>query len=390
MQRFFRFVGRIGRFFKKGDMVLLFLCLLASGFGTVCVASATNHMGSTRFVLVQLVAIALGVLLYFFFTAVDFEMVAEWRGLLLLLNTFLLLLLIPFGTDGGTGNKSWLDLPGMPFMLQPAEICKIFYTIILAKVMSIHRGKLSRPRSVFHMAFHMLYMVALIVVLSHDDGVALIFVFIFAIMAYAGGVSLWWFAGGLLGIALAWKPLVWDRLLDDYQRQRILMIVDSSIDPDGSGIRWQTVRSLRSLTGGGLTGQGLFNGTRTQAGALYAQHTDFIFSSIGEELGLLGCLFTLALLFAIVARCFYVARRAPSYLSKMICIGTAAAMIFQICVNVGMCIGVMPVIGLTLPFISYGGSSMVSMFMAMGVVSSIYAHPAPDGRGRYVRSRTPN
>lgn len=386
MQRFFRFVGRAGKFFKRGDMVLLFLCLLASGFGTVCVASATNHMGSARFILVQLVAIALGVLLYFFFTALDFDLVAEWRGLLLLFNTFLLLLLIPFGTDGGTGNRSWLDLPGIPFMLQPAEICKITYTVILAKVMSIHCNKISGFRSVLHMTFHMLYMVALIVVLSHDDGVALIFVLIFAIMAFAGGVSLWWFLSAVIAIAVAW-PLLWNKVLGAYQRNRILMIFDSSIDPDGTGIRWHTVRSLRSLTGGSLTGQGLFNGTRTQAGALYAQHTDFIFSAIGEELGLLGCLFTLALLCAIIGRCFYVAKRTPSYMNKMICVGTAAAMIFQVCVNVGMCIGVMPVIGLTLPFISYGGSSMVSMFMAMGVVSSIYAHPSPGGRERYVRSR---
>ena len=163
------------------------------------------------------------------------------------------------------------------------------------------------------------------------------------------------------------------------------MIFDPSIDPQGLDERWHFAQSLRSLTGGGLSGQGLFQGSRTQVGALNAQHTDFVFSSIGEELGLLGCAFTLLLLGAVVCRVIYVGIKTPDYLSRLVCLGTGAALIFQICVNVGMCLGVVPVIGLTLPFISYGGSSIVSLYLAMGVVSSVHAHPRPEARSRYVQ-----
>ena len=144
-------------------------------------------------------------------------------------------------------------------------------------------------------------------------------------------------------------------------------------------------RSLLTLTGGGVTGQGLFSGTRTQAGALSQQHTDFIFSVIGEELGIVGCTFVLLLLAVIVARCIYVGVKSGSYMNRQVCIGMAGMLIWQIIINVGMCVGLTPVIGLTLPFISYGGSSILTMFAAMGIVSGIHMRPAPDASAHYIR-----
>ena len=140
------------------------------------------------------------------------------------------------------------------------------------------------------------------------------------------------------------------------------------LDPLGIDERYHTVRSLRSLTGGGMTGQGLFQGHRTQNGALNAQHTDYIFSAIGEELGYVGCIFVLVLMALIIGRCIYVGCRSTDYMRKLICFGAASALIFQVMINVGMCIGVMPVIGLTLPFISYGGSSILSLYAMLGLV----------------------
>ena len=317
------------------------------------------------------------------------EGLAEHRELLFLFNALLLLLLIPFGTDGGTGNRSWLDIPGFPVNIQPAEICKITFTILLAKVMQVHQSRISSFRSVLAMAFQLVFLVGLNMVLSRDAGVSLIFVFIFLVMAFVGGVKLWWFLGGIGALCLA-APYAWTHLFQDYQKNRILVIFDPTIDPQGLDERWHFAQSLRSLTGGGLSGQGLFQGSRTQVGALNAQHTDFIFSAIGEELGLLGCAFTLLLLGAVVFRVIYVGLKTPDYLSRLVCLGTGAALIFQVCVNVGMCLGVAPVIGLTLPFISYGGSSIVSMYLAMGVVSSVHAHPRPEARSRYVQPPLPS
>lgn len=174
--------------------------------------------------------------------------------------------------------------------------------------------------------------------------------------------------------------------MQDYQKNRILMIFDPTIDPQGASVRWHTLNSLASLQGGGMTGQGLFHGSRTQTGGLlFAQHTDFVFSAIGEELGMVGCLLVLLLLTAIVLRCIYVGVKSGSYMNRLICIGIAATFMFQIIVNTGMCMGVFPVIGLTLPFISYGGSSLVTTFAAVGIVSGIRMRPAPDSSARYIR-----
>lgn len=379
-----RLIRGLRNFFEKGDLMLLFLCLLTTAYGCVIIASATNYMGSTRFIITQVGATGIGVLLYIFFSSVDVEIFAERRELLVGFNVFLMLLLIPFGIAGDSGNRSWLDIPGLPFNIQPAEICKSTFVILLAKVMSIHQTKISSLRSVAHMGFHLALMVGIIVVLSSDAGVALIFVCIFLVMAFVGGVKGWWFLGGFGAVAAVF-PFVWYNIMQDYQKNRILMIFDESIDPNGLSIRFHTRQSLLSLTGGGLTGQGLFNGNRTQSGSLNAQHTDFIFSAIGEELGMLGCVFALVLLGAIIARCVYVGLKSPNYMNRLICIGMAATLMFQVAVNVGMCLGLAPVIGLTLPFISYGGSSIVSLYMAMGIVSGIHARPSPPQHSRYIK-----
>ena len=164
-----------------------------------------------------------------------------------------------------------------------------------------------------------------------------------------------------------------------------MILIDPEFDKQGIGARYHSKINLQSLTGGGLTGQGLFNGNRTQGGNLYAQHTDYIFSSMGEELGFFGCVLIMILEFAIIARCIYVGMRSQDYMRRLICFGAASALMFQLLVNVGMCIGVMPVIGLTLPLISYGGSSVVSIFAMLGLVSGSYARPQSLSHERYIQ-----
>ena len=380
MRRFFQ---ELLDFFKKGDMILLALCLLTTAFGCVEIASATSYMGATRFVFIQLVATGLGVALYAIISSLDLDYIMEHRVIMFLFNCFLLLLLIPFGRTSG-GNKSWLDFPFLPIDIQPAEICKITFIIIMTSVMSSHQNRLSSFGSVMHMVFHTLALVGLNIAISGDAGVSLIFVFIFIGMAFAGGVSWKWFGfgGTMLVVGI---PVLWNYIMDEYQRLRFQVLWDPSLDPLAINERYHTNRSLLSLTGGGLTGQGLFNGTRTKAGVLYAQHTDYIFSAIGEELGFLGCLAVVVLEFAIIARIIYVGTRTPDFSRRVICFGCASALIFQVLVNVGMCIGLTPVIGLTLPFVSYGGSSILSLYAMLGLVSGAYARPTPGKQGLYVQ-----
>jgi len=379
------YVRKLGEAFRKGDLLLLMFCLVTNAFGCLVISSTTNAMGSLRYVIIQIVAALLGVMLYVIVSSIDAEFWAEHRSALVAFNTVLLLMLIPFGTDNGTGNKSWLDFPLLPIDIQPAEICKITYILIMASVMNSHQNRLSSIPSVAHMVLHLGLLVGLNMVLSGDAGVSLIFVFIFIGMAFAGGVSLIWFlvAGG--GIAVIF-PFIWNFVMDDYQRLRIEILFNPDLDPLGVGARYHTARSLRSITGGGMTGQGLFNGHRTQMeDALYAQHTDYIFSAIGEELGYVGCTMVMVMLLVIIIRIIWVGTRSQDYMRRLICFGAASAMIFQCMSNIGMCIGLTPVIGLTLPFISYGGSSLVTLYAMLGLVSGVYARPAATSHERYIR-----
>jgi len=381
-----RFKEELKEFFKKGDMFLLVLCLITAGFGVIIIASATSAEkfdGNLRYIIIQLLAIFLGTIIYAMISSIDMDFLQENRNLMVAFNMVLLLMLIPFGTDNDTGNRSWLDFPFLPFNIQPAEICKITYIIIMASVMSSHQNRLSSIPSVMHMVFHLGLLVGLNMVLSSDAGVSLIFVFIFIGMAFAGGVSLWWFALAVGGIAVM-APLAW-KFLGQYQQERILILIDPTFDAQGIGARYHSKINLLSLTGGGLTGQGLFNGNRTQGGNLFAQHTDYIFSSVGEELGFFGCVLIMVMELAIIARCIFVGARTPDYMRRLVCFGAASALMFQILINVGMCIGVMPVIGLTLPLISYGPSSVVSIFGMLGLVSGAHARPQSLSHERYVQ-----
>ena len=381
-----RFIEELKDFSKKADWVLLILCLVTAGFGLIVIASATNapkFEGNARYIIIQLVAIGLGVLMFALVSSIDVDVISEHRMAMLVFNTVLLLLLIPFGTDNNAGNRSWLDFPLIPVNIQPAEICKITYILIMASVMASHQNNISGIPSVMHMVLHLGLLVGLNMAMSRDAGVSLIFVFIFIGMAFGGGVSLWWFALAIGAIAAA-IPVVWP-LLGEYQQERILVLIDPTFDAQGIGARYHSKINLQSLTGGGLTGQGLFNGNRTQGGNLFAQHTDYIFSSIGEELGFFGCVIVMLLELAIIARCVYVGVRCQDYMRRQICYGAASALMFQVMINVGMCIGVMPVIGLTLPLISYGGSSVVTIFAMLGLVSGAYARPQSLSHERYVQ-----
>lgn len=370
--------------FRKCDKLLLLICTVVTAFGCLMVASTTNYEDSGRYLIVQIGAAVIGILLYIGLSGIDAEVLAERRTGMVVFNTVLLLMLIPFG-ETVNGNRSWLNFPILPFNIQAAEICKITFILILASVMASHQNHLSSIPSVAHYVLHLGFLVGLNMVLSKDAGVSLIFVAIFAGMAFAGGVKMIWFlvAGG--GIA-ALLPFIWNHVMDEYQRLRIEVLFNPQLDPNGLGPRYHTVRSLRSLTGGGMTGQGLFEGTRTQQGALFAQHTDYIFSAIGEELGYVGCVLVIIALGVIIGRCIWVGNRSQDIMRRVICYGAASALSFQIIINVGMCIGVMPVIGLTLPFVSYGGSSLVTLYAMMGLVSGVFARPAAASHERYIRA----
>lgn len=372
----------IGDVLRQADLVLLGLCCAATVFGMVEIASATHYMGTWKNVIVQGGAAVIGIAAYLLISMVDLnELSKGWKWMLLFNVVIILLLRTPLGRDDGTGNRAWLYIPHFPVSLQPAELIKLTFSVIMAKQLVWQREewKFNGIRSVGFLGAHILALVGLYFLASGDMGSALVFIFMFACMAFAAGIKFRWFALGLSAGAAAFYVLWETDKISSYMKQRILLLFDHNMDPQGVG--WHQTRSLLALGSGRLTGQGLFHGTQTQSPyswSLPARHTDFIFSAIGEEMGLIGCVAALALLTAIVIRCLLIAYRARTKLESYICVAVASVMIFQTVVNVGMCLFLMPVIGLTLPFFSYGGSSIVTMFAAMGMVSGVQKRSLPE------------
>ena len=367
---------------QQVDLVLLALCTGTTLFGCLMIASATRYTGSYKNVIVQIAALGLGIVAYILMSMLDLNEIGKhWKWLLGGSLVLILLLKTPLGMDGGTGNRAWLGLKNFPVNLQPVEIVKITFIIVLARQLQYlqEQRDLKSIPSVGMLAGHLVLVVGLYAAISGDMGSALVLIFIFACMCFVAGVAKRWFVLGLLGGGFAFYVLWETDKINPYMKDRFLTLFDHNMDPLGIG--WQQTRSLLALGGGKLAGQGLFNGTQTQsasAWSLPARHTDFIFSVIGEELGLLGCLLTILLLAAIIFRCVLIARHAQTKTDMYICVGVAAMLIFQTISNIGMCLFVMPVIGLTLPFISYGGSSIVTLFAAMGMVSGIQKRTRPE------------
>ena len=372
----------IKNFFKRADVVLLGLCIAASVYGLILVYSATRFKSTYHSLpMKQAVAMALGVVVFVVCNYIDFELLMEkWKPVFVLSSLFLVSLAF-FGT-GYQGNKNWLEFSWLPFSIMPAEIVKLFFVMLLAKQL-VHLQKkdprdLSRVRSVAQLVLHLGWFCGLIFVISGDAGSALVYAAIFVIMCWIAGLQKRWFLAGA-GVCCLGGFLLWHYLPpDNYWIMRIRVVFDHDLDPLYRG--WNQSRSLLAIRSGGLTGEGYLQGLLTQnpsKNALPERYTDFIFSTCAEELGLVGCALLLVLLAAIILRCFYVGLTARSALSALVAMGYAGMLLFQVVLNVGMCLYVLPVVGITLPFISYGGSSIITLYAAMGFVSGIKMRSLP-------------
>ncbi|WP_130868188.1 FtsW/RodA/SpoVE family cell cycle protein [Intestinimonas massiliensis (ex Afouda et al. 2020)] len=381
------FTDSIREFFDRGDRLLLAFCLAASGYGLVLIYSATRYLETNRNMIVQVVAILLGVLVYVLMSSVDIELFTEksWKWMLVFNLVVNVLVRTPLGVEAG-GNRSWIHFPGFPVNIQPAELAKLTFVLLLAWQMNKLRERgISRPSSVFQIAGHTLLMFGIIAVTSGDFGMGLTYLFIFVVMAWTGGVKKRWFLLAAV-VCVAGIVLIWPHVSDMYFMKRFTVVIDHILgNPDTiyeqtQDVGWQQTRSIMAIGSGGLTGMGYLQGIQTQSSykqALPARETDEIFAVCGEEFGLVGCCLLLFMLALIILRCVWVARRACSPQSALIAMGYAGMLLAQVGVNVGMCLYLFPVVGLTLPFISYGGSSIVTMFAAMGIISGIKMRSLP-------------
>jgi rod shape determining protein RodA len=267
-----------------------------------------------------------------------------------------------------TGQKSWLEIPFVGVMIQPSEFVKFTFICTFARHLYLVKGHINKPKTVLFLAVHALLVVGPIL-LSKDLGVALIYMVIIALMLFCAGLHPGYFGVAILALILL-APYLWNHLAP-YQQQRIIAGFNPELDPLGYGM--QALQSKQAIAAGGFFGVGLLTGGHYEI--LPASHTDFIFATVCEKFGFLGGSLVLIIFIVMVVRIIMIARTATqSDYGGLISIGIASMLIVQILLNVGMCFAMLPVIGITLPFLSCGGSSMLATFMMFGLLHSVYSH----------------
>jgi len=359
----------------KYFVVLLFAVLV---FGLVVLASASSGIGSEPYYYLkkQLVFVGLGFIAAFYLLRFDYTEIQKYGRYLYGVALAILLVVLVFGTEV-RGTTGWISIGGLP-PVQPAEFTKVLLILTFAEFLSRRRGELN---TLGQMLPCFLYMgVPFLLIMAQPDlGTALVYLVITAAMMYMAGANPRILTGLIAGATILtafwlflhfqyglWLPL------DDYQFKRLTVFIDPYQDGQGGrGAGWNTIQSLIAIGAGGLTGTGLFQGTQVQLNFLPERHTDFIFAVIGEELGFVGAAALILLYGFILVRTLIMASEARDLDGTLIIIGISAMWLFHIFENIGMCIGLMPITGIPLPFVSYGGSAMLSNLMAVGLVLGI-------------------
>ena len=362
-------------FIKETDKVLLGLCILASAFGCISVMSATKWTVTdggmfSRDCIVMIAAVCAGIVIAMIISIVDYEFIMKMAPLigLVCIGLMLLLFAIGVGPPERPDAKTWIDFGFIYF--QPSEIVKIGFIITFGVHLEKLKGNINHPFSILQLGIHALIPIGL-VIKTGDMGSALVFMIIAIAMLFIAGLHWGYFLGGGL-LILAALPLAWMFLLDNIQKERFLALAYPDLYPD---IIYQQRRGLAALGGGGITGQGLFKGSLTQTpNAIPEAENDMIFTAIGEELGLIGCILALLILTFIVIRVINTGRHDNVGNTKIMCYGVAAMIIGQVIINVGMCLMLLPVIGITLPFFSAGGSSNLCIYFSVGLILSFYRY----------------
>lgn len=361
----------IGDYFVNTDKLLWFIVVCCTVYSSLLLSSVERAGGS--FVKTQIMAAVIGILIAIIISVIDYEYIARYWWALALISVGLFIWVFLFGiTISGTDDTAWIRLPG-GLTFQPSELVKIFFIVTFAKHLDTlkSKDKLKTFPGVVSLLLHVGIPV-LIIHIQGDDGSALIFMFIMLVMAVVAGVQGRYFIilGASLAIAL---PLLWNFFLNDEHRNRILALFD--LDSNAlTNYGYQQYQSKVSIASGELTGYGIGQGYRTGVGFVPEQENDFIFSVAGEELGFIGTMLILVLLLALIAKVFFVGIDARDNLGSFIAFGMFGLLASQTIINLGMVIGLLPVIGITLPFFSAGGTSSMCLYFGIGLVQSVYMH----------------
>lgn len=361
--------ARISDYIRECDKIMLILVFVSSVFGSLSVLSSTRYTGSTGAFVTQLVSLFLGLFIAIVISLFDYSVFMKYWYVAAFIGYVPVILTFFIGyAPAGTDDKAWLRIFGMSF--QPSELLKMMFIIMFAAHLDAVKDTINKPRTLIPVCIHGFFP-AVLIHFQGDDGTALVFAVITLGMMYAAGLHYGYFIAAFSAAVIA-SPFVYYFVMNDDQRSRIVNMFNINGDIQNAG--YQQYRGRVALAGGGFTGQGYMKGELTQVGGIPEGYNDFIFSTIGEELGFLGCITVLLLLCAIALRALAVGKQCHKKSGTYICVGFFSMMLVHIVVNIGMNISVLPVIGITLPFFSAGGTSLLCMFIGVGLMLSVYSH----------------
>lgn len=382
-----RIFHSIADYFKKSDKALWLLTIIAIVYSLILIASM-QRSGEYNFLQTQIIAIAAGLVSAIIISAADYKYIIKKWYFAAIISFILAGLVFVFGIQvAGTDDTAWIQIGSLT--IQPSEFIKICFIITFTKHLTYLEGKdmLKSFVGVITLVLHA--MIPMIIIhMQGDDGTVLIFALIFLFMSFIAGVQLRYFAilGGILLVSV---PLIWNLFMNDDQRNRLLALFDI----DGNAMTtygWQQYQGKVSISSGSLFGKGLFNGLRVEHGIVPEQENDFIFTVAGEELGFIGCIALMIILLLIMIRILINAKQTNDMSGKLLCSGAFAIISSQTIINIGMVLGFFPVIGITLPLFSAGGTSALATLICLGLVQSVRTHNFGDMNTAVVRREIRN
>ena len=353
-------------FLKKLDWVLIISVLFLVTIGLLSIYS-TSFVYSKSFFYKQIGFIVTGFILMFVLSMFDYRFFRNYPTLLIILYVFSVLLLIGVFFFGNNirGASSWFRIGN--FNIEPVEIAKLVMILILAQYFSLRHIELYRIRHIIASGIY-IAVPAILVFFQPDFGSATVLIFLWIGTMIVAGIKVKQLIALLL-IGIIILGFAWLGLLKPYQKERVVSFINPYIDPQGSG--YQRIQSVIAVGAGKLWGRGLGQGSQSQLDFLPEQHTDFIFASIAEEWGFIGVLILFIFYFLLFFRIIKIAISSSNNFARLFCVGAAIVFIFQILVNIGMNLGLLPIAGISLPFVSYGGSNLLINFVILGIIQSI-------------------
>lgn len=371
------FFNKVWLFIKETNMTLLLMCITLSLFGTVMVHSSTIYTLTedaviSRSVITMVASFVVGIIGGLVISAFGHDVISRLWAPIGFVCLVLMLSLFAIGTspEGRDDAISWIDL-GF-FYFQPSELLKFGFAVTFAVHLDTIKDELGKFKNIFHLVLHG-GLAIILVILTGDLGSALVFMVMFIGLMFIAGVQLRYFAMAIAAVCVA-APIIWFEFLADFQKQRFLAVYSPESLTESAYINniFQQKQGLSAIGSGQLWGTGLFKGEYTQNGLVPVAESDMIFTVIGEELGFIGCIALLLAILLVVLKIISIGKKSINTTGKYMCYAVALMIAAQTVINVGMCLKVLPVIGITLPFISAGGSANMCIYFSIGLVLSVY------------------